>query len=251
MIQYLCPNSKQQKMKFILFFAFLLLTIFVSCSDNSDVPPRQKKMDVVVADTINEKFLRDSSLFLTVEIGNQIWMKHDLQLTEFLNGDPISEARNNDEWIKFAKLKKPCFRKSGLSIFYNGYALMDERGLVPEDFKIPTSLDWDVLINELGGVIPMAKSISCYNWSEKNQVQSIDFEGNNSSGFSAIQTGYVFTTGNIAKGSCSFWWVNSSPQSLVPTKLTIFNIGFCDSEISRGMQLDPAFGACLRCLKKK
>jgi uncharacterized protein (TIGR02145 family) len=239
--------------KFILFItlATITLTSFVSCSDSVDTPPPQKKMDTVLADTINEKFLRDSSLFLTVEIGGQIWMKHDLQLTEFLNGDPITEARNNDEWTKFAKMKKPCFRKSGQSILYNGYALMDERGLVPEDFKIPTSLDWDVLINELGGVIPMAKSISSYNWSEKNQAQSIEYEGNNSSGFSALSTGYIYTTGNIAKGSCSFWWVNSSPQSLVPTKLTIFNIGFCDSEISRGMQLDPAFGACLRCLKKK
>jgi uncharacterized protein (TIGR02145 family) len=239
--------------KFILFItlATITLTSFVSCSDSVDTPPPQKKMDTVLADTINEKFLRDSSLFLTVEIGGQIWMKHDLQLTEFLNGDPISEARNNDEWTKFAKMKKPCFRKSGQSVLYNGYALMDERGLIPEDFKIPTSLDWDVLINELGGVIPMAKSISSYNWSEKNQAQSIEYEGNNSSGFSALSTGYIYTTGNVAKGSCSFWWVNSSPQSLVPTKLTIFNIGFCDSEISRGMQLDPAFGACLRCLKKK
>jgi uncharacterized protein (TIGR02145 family) len=239
--------------KFILFItlATITLTSFVSCSDSVDTSPLQKKMDAVLADTINEKFLRDSSLFLTVEIGGQIWMKHDLQLTEFLNGDPISEARNNDEWTKFAKMKKPCFRKSGQSVLYNGYALMDERGLVPEDFKIPTSLDWDVLINELGGVIPMAKSISSYNWSEKNQAQSIEYEGNNSSGFSALSTGYIYTTGNVAKGSCSFWWVNSSPQSLVPTKLTIFNIGFCDSEISRGMQLDPAFGACLRCLKKK
>lgn len=240
-------------MKFILFItlATITLTSFVSCSDSVDTPPPQKKMDTVLADTINEKFLRDSSLFLTVEIGGQIWMKHDLQLTEFLNGDPISEARNNDEWTKFAKMKKPCFRKSGQSILYNGYALMDERGLVPEDFKIPTSFDWDVLINELGGIIPMAKSISSYNWSEKNQAQSIEYEGNNSSGFSALSTGYIYTTGNVAKGSCSFWWVNSSPQSLVPIKLTIFNIGFCDSEISRGMQLDPAFGACLRCLKKK
>ena len=240
-------------MKFILNFTILtfIFTTFFSCSEAPQITPPQKKMDLVVADTINEKFLRDSSLFLTVEIGNQVWMKHDLQLTEFLNGDPISEARNNEDWVKFAKLKKPCFRKSGQNILYNGFALIDERGLVPDDFKIPTSLDWDVLINELGGVIPMAKSISSYNWNEKNQGQTIEFQGTNSSGFSAIQTGYVFTSGNIAKGSCSFWWVNSSPQSLVPTKLTIFNIGFCDSEISRGMQLDPAFGACLRCLKKK
>ena len=228
-----------------------MLSTSLGCSETNNATPPQKKMDLIVTDTINEKFLRDSSLFLTVEIGSQVWMKHDLQLREFLNGDPILEARNNDEWVKFAKMKKPCFRKSGQSVLYNGYALMDERGLVPEDFKIPTSLDWDILINELGGVIPMAKSISNYNWSEKTQGQTIEYEGNNSTGFSAISTGYVFTTGNLAKGSCSFWWVNSSPQSLIPTKLTIFNIGFCDSEISRGMQLDPAFGASLRCLKKK
>ncbi len=228
-----------------------MLSTSLGCSETNHATPPQKKMDLIVADTINEKFLRDSSLFLTVEIGSQVWMKHDLQLREFLNGDPILEARNNDEWVNFAKMKKPCFRKSGQSVLYNGYALMDERGLIPEDFKIPTSLDWDILINELGGVIPMAKSISNYNWSEKTQGQTIEYEGNNSTGFSAISTGYVFTTGNLAKGSCSFWWVNSSPQSLIPTKLTIFNIGFCDSEISRGMQLDPAFGASLRCLKKK
>lgn len=240
-------------MKFITYYILLTLIIksIFSCSSAPDVAPPKKKLDIIVVDTINEKFLRDSSLFLTVEIGNQVWMKHDLQLTEFLNGDPISEARNNDEWVKFAKMKKPCFRKSGQSIMYNGYALLDERGIVPDDFKIPTALDWDVLINELGGVIPMAKSISSYNWIEKNQAQTNEFEGTNSSGFSAVQTGYIFTSGNIAKGSCSFWWVNSSPQSLIPTKLTIFNIGFCDSEISRGMQLDPGFGACLRCLKKK
>jgi uncharacterized protein (TIGR02145 family) len=241
-------------MKFIFLIALISLSLstLISCSGSSnDVKPAQKKMDKIVADTINAAFLRDSSLFLTVEIGSQIWMKNDLQLTEFLNGDPISEARSNEEWVQFAKMKKPCFRKSGQSILYNGYVLIDERGLIPEDFRIPTSLDWDILINELGGIIPMSKSISSYNWSEKTQVQSMNYEGNNSSGFSAIPTGYIYTSGNIAKGTCSFWWVNSSPQSLVPTKLSIFNIGFCDSEISRGMQLDPAFGACLRCLKKK
>jgi uncharacterized protein (TIGR02145 family) len=241
-------------MKFLFYLSlisFFVATLWSCSNSTNDTRPASKRIDKIVADTINAAFLRDSSLFLTVEIGSQIWMKNDLQLTEFLNGDPISEARSNDEWIKFVKMKKPCFRKVGQSILYNGYVLNDERGLVPEDFKIPTSLDWDILINQLGGIIPMSKSISSYNWSEKNQTQAIDYEGNNLSGFSAIPTGFIYTSGNVAKGTCSFWWVNSSPQSLVPTKLSIFNIGFCDSEISRGMQLDPAFGACLRCLKKK
>ena len=74
-------------MKFIFFIALISLSLstLISCSGSSnDAKPAQKKMDKIVADTINAAFLRDSSLFLTVEIGSQIWMKNDLQLTEFL-----------------------------------------------------------------------------------------------------------------------------------------------------------------------
>jgi uncharacterized protein (TIGR02145 family) len=235
--------------KIVLPLIFGLL--FAACSSSElNEQPVYKKKDSIVTDTINEAFLKDSSLFLTVSIGNQTWMKSDLRLTEFLNGDPISEAKSNDDWIKYARLKKPCYRKYGNSIFYNGYAIMDERGLIPEDFKIPSASDWDILMNELGGIIPMSKSISTYNWSEKNQGETVEYEGNNSSEFAALPTGFIYTSGSISYGNCSFWWVNSSGQSLIPTKLSIFNIGFCDSEVSRGMMIDPAFGATLRCIKK-
>lgn len=223
-----------------------------ACStDNYSEKPNYKKKDTIVTDTINAKFLKDSSLFLTTTIGSQTWMKADLPLTEFLNGDPISEARSNADWVKFAKLKKPCFRKYGKSVFYNGYAIMDDRGLVPEDFKIPNATDWNILMNELGGIVPMSKSISTYDWSEKIQGETIEYLGTNSSEFSAISTGFVYTSGSVSTGNCSFWWVNSSGQSLIPSKLTIFNIGFCESEVSHGMIIDPAFGATLRCIKKK
>ena len=178
-------------------------------------------------------------------------MKNDLHLTEFLNGDPISEAKNNDDWTKFSKQKKPCYRKAGNHVFYNGFAIMDERGLVPEDFRIPTASDWDVLINELGGIIPMSKSISNYTWTEKGQFGNNDYTGNNSSDFCASPSGFVFTDGSLSLGNCNFWWVNSSWQSPIPSKLSIFNIGFCDTEISRGITMEPAFGAALRCIKKK
>ena len=121
-------------MKFLFYLSlisFFVATLWSCSNSTNDTRPASKRIDKIVADTINAAFLRDSSLFLTVEIGSQIWMKNDLQLTEFLNGDPISEARSNDEWIKFVKMKKPCFRKVGQSILYNGYVLNDERGLVP------------------------------------------------------------------------------------------------------------------------
>ena len=41
---------------------------------------------------------------------------------------------------------------------------MDKRGLTPEAFKIPSSNDWDILQNFLGGIIPMSKTITNYKW---------------------------------------------------------------------------------------
>lgn len=240
------------KIQFQTTLLLLLGIIFLSCSADVETPkPKQVKKDTIITDTINEAFLRDSTLFLTITIGNQTWMKNDLHLTEFLNGDPISEAQNNADWIKFAKQKKPCFRKVGNHIFYNGFAIMDDRGLVPDDFRIPNSSDWDVLINELGGIILMSKSISNYSWTEKGQYGNNDYTGNNISGFNASPSGFVFTDGSLSLGNCNFWWVNSSWQSPIPSKLSIFNIGFCDTEISRGISMEPAFGATLRCIKKK
>jgi len=104
--------------------------IILSCSTEVETSkPKRLKKDSIITDTINEAFLRDSTLFLTVTIGNQTWMKNDLHLTEFLNGDPISEAKNNDDWTKFSKQKKPCYRKAGNHVFYNGFAIMDKEAL--------------------------------------------------------------------------------------------------------------------------
>ncbi|MCF8444924.1 MAG: fibrobacter succinogenes major paralogous domain-containing protein [Crocinitomicaceae bacterium] len=237
--------------KFI--FAFALMMLFsMSCSEEGpDTVQSFMKQDKQIADTINDAFLKDSSIFSSITIGGQSWMKSDLQLTEFLNGDPIPEVSTDQDWVKYAKLKKPCFRRKGKSVFYNGFVLMDERGLVPDDFKIPTASDWENLMNELGGLIPMSKSIATYQWDEKIQGETISYSGNNASEFTALPGGFVYTSGSISSGNCSFWWVNSTEQSLIPSKLTIFNIGFCSSDISSGTTIDPAFGATLRCIKKK
>lgn len=79
---------------------------------------------------------RDGITYKTVKIGTQTWMAENLITTKFRNGDPVPEAKSDDEWV--VKKSSWCYYdndpKNGLKYgkLYNWYALMDPRGLAPE-----------------------------------------------------------------------------------------------------------------------
>jgi uncharacterized protein (TIGR02145 family) len=81
-----------------------------------------------------------------VTIGKQVWMSNNLNVDKFRNGDPIPEAKTNEEWEKAGNEGKPawCYYENDPSNgekygkLYNWYAVNDPRGLAPEGWKIPT-----------------------------------------------------------------------------------------------------------------
>ena len=42
----------------------------------------------------------DGKVYKTVVIGSQTWMSENLNVSTFRNGDPIPEAKTNEEWKK-------------------------------------------------------------------------------------------------------------------------------------------------------
>ena len=99
-----------------------------------------------------------SNPYETVKIGSQVWMKINLDRDSFNNGDKIQEVKSLEELQNANKKNTPawCYygfeEKNGLTFgkLYNFYAINDKRGLAPEGFKIPTTDDWNVLIEFLG-----------------------------------------------------------------------------------------------------
>jgi uncharacterized protein (TIGR02145 family) len=89
------------------------------------------------------------------QFGMQIWMKEDLDVCHFRNGDPIPFARATMDFENAGKLGKPafCIVQSGkeVNFFYNWFAINDPRRLAPEGWHVSTRSDWEDLLSGLGG----------------------------------------------------------------------------------------------------
>lgn len=120
-----------------------------------------------------------------VRIGTQTWMKYNLNVSTFRNGDKIPEAKTKSEWRKASRQKKPvwCYydnnsqtgNKSGK--LYNWYAVSDPRGLAPEGWHIPIEKEWRLLyafLGEKNGNVAK-KLISAEDWGNEKYEQVTEF----------------------------------------------------------------------------
>jgi uncharacterized protein (TIGR02145 family) len=96
----------------------------------------------------------------TITIGTQVWMTKNLDVATFRNGDPIPQAKTNEEWTKAGENKQPawCYYENDpangakYGKLYNWYAVNDSRGLAPVGYHIPSDAEWTKLTDFLGGI---------------------------------------------------------------------------------------------------
>ena len=93
----------------------------------------------------------------SVKIGEQEWMRENLNLDHFQNGDIIPEAKTAEEWKKAGNNKEPawCYYDNNslngekYGKLYNFYAVIDPRGLAPNGWHVPTDAEWTLLTDYL------------------------------------------------------------------------------------------------------
>ena len=91
--------------------------------------------------------------------GPQVWMRKNLDVSTFRNGDPIPYAKTAEEWKAAGDNKQPawCYYDNDTVNFkkygglYNWYAVNDPRGLAPEGYHIPTDEEWRNFIASIKG----------------------------------------------------------------------------------------------------
>ena len=184
--------------------------------DIKNVKPGEGKRIIwdVLADgiTLSGKYKAEVSIqriASSVKIGPQVWATENLNVDRFRNGDPIPQAKTDEEWERAGKNKQPawCYyenrAKNGETFgkLYNWYAVNDQRGLAPKGWHIPTDAEWTQLTDLLGGVsIAGAKMKSISGWDGNGN-------GTNTSGFNGLPGGYRYYNGTFDfQGSYGYWW---------------------------------------------
>ncbi len=142
-----------------------------------------------------------------VTIGKQVWMKENLNVDKFRNGDPIPEAKTNEEWKKAGENGQPawCYYSNNpdngdrYGKLYNWFAVNDPRGLAPKGYHIPTNAEWTTLETYLGSDAG-TKMKSTSGWAQNGN-------GTNESGFSGLPGGLRDFNGPFYYvGEYGYWW---------------------------------------------
>jgi uncharacterized protein (TIGR02145 family) len=190
-----------------------------------------------------------SNNFKTITIGKQVWMSENLNVEKFRNGDPIPEAKTDEEWKKAGENKQPawCYYNNDpangekYGKLYNWYAVNDLRGLAPEGWHVPSDEEWTILLNYLGGEeVAGAKLKSQTGWVE-------DGNGTNISCFLGFPGGYRVSTGKFFDvGYNASWWSSTEMDTEIAWYRTLFFYDDWVYRFDRGVKRD---GYSVRCLK--
>ena len=156
----------------------------------------------------------------TVTIGTQVWMTKNLDVSTFRNGDPIPEAKSNEEWKKAGENKQPawCYYNNDpangakYGKLYNWYAVNDSRGLAPSGYHIPSDAEWTKLTDFLGGESVAGKKMKYTDFWADNDGESGN--GTNESGFSGLPGGLRnFNGAFYSIGEYGYWWSSTEGVS--------------------------------------
>jgi uncharacterized protein (TIGR02145 family) len=190
----------------------------------------------------------DGNVYNTVTIGTQVWMKENLKVSKYRNGDPIPTGLSKTAWQNattgaYAIYKKNAANNSTYGKLYNWYAVADSRSLCPVGWHIPTDDEWTTLENYLGGSDVAGgklKSTSTL-WNAPNTSAT------NESGFSGLPGGARRPDGTYGDvGILGNWWSSTeSSTTYAWFRFLIDNYGYSGCNFYTSKQL----GSSVRCLR--
>ncbi|HKO81079.1 MAG TPA: fibrobacter succinogenes major paralogous domain-containing protein, partial [Chitinophagaceae bacterium] len=172
----------------------------------------------------------DGNSYATVLINGKQWMKENLNVTKYRNGDVIPEVTDMAEWDDLTTgawcyYKNDTANGTEYGKLYNWYAVNDPRGLAPTGWHIPTDTEWTGLTTFLGGTSAAGIKMRALGdlWSTSAVLAT------NQAGFSAIPGGYGYLTHAYTPedqpfnslGDVAFWWSATSTNANAAYSLNV------------------------------
>jgi uncharacterized protein (TIGR02145 family) len=191
----------------------------------------------------------DGNVYNTITIAGQVWLKENLKVTHYRNGDAIPlvpgaaawSALTTGAWCNYNNVAGNADTYGRL---YNWYATQDARGIAPEGWHVATDAEWITLTDYLGGETVAGgklKETGTLHWGPPN-IGATDEVG-----FTALPGGYranneVF----IGLHSIGSWWTSDASTPGFAWANGIFNEAV---NVDRGGYYEQKMGFSIRCVR--
>ena len=157
----------------------------------------------------------DGTEYPVVKIGDQLWFQSNLNVTHYQNGDPIRKAQSDSDWIDANNKKEGAYcvhskiteNHIQYGKLYNFWAVIDQRGLAPENCHVASDDEW--------------KELELFLGMHPAEVDDIDYRGSyegnellaklqNNHGFSALEGGSrMHDSGKFCLLTSAYWWTST------------------------------------------
>ena len=156
-----------------------------------------------------------------VAIGEQCWFAENLQTQTYTNGEEILDAQPSEVWMTANDEAQGafCFYDDGTTTLpaagalYNGHATDDPGGLCPTGWRVPLDEDFQDLEASAGMPADMLDAWGFRGLAEEvaNALKdSSTWDGNNSTGFTALPSGYRNAEGEFYNPQNGYLWTTSN-----------------------------------------
>jgi len=195
--------------------------------------------------------LPSSDTNTSISICTQVWMKRNLDVSTYRNGDPIPKVTDAAAWTALTTGAYCYFNNDSATYaatygkLYNWYAVNDPRGLAPAGWHIPSNAEWTTLETCLDAIVPTGnvggkmKETGTTHWITPNTGAT------NTSGFTGLPGGLRDHRGPFDLANFGFWW---SATEADPTIAWYLNLKYDNGGVERG-GTSKRVGASVRCLR--
>ena len=169
----------------------------------------------------------DGNVYDTVHIGTQIWLRPNLKVTHYLNGDPIPNVTDSALWYNlttgaYCDYNNDSANADVYGKLYNWYAINDSLGIAPLGCHVPTFEDWDTLQIYLGYDLVAGgklKEIGTAHWMAPNTGASDEYDFTALPGGQRADSIYSGTFSEITQQG--YWWSSSEMDTVYPWAVNI------------------------------
>ena len=192
----------------------------------------------------------DGNVYSTVVIGTQHWMAENLKVTKYREGDNLTQATNTSTWSDtdgaYRSYDDNAENIDIYGMLYNGYAADNSSGqnICPQGWHVPSVTEFNTLKSFLvqsgdTNFITKLREGGTDHWTGD------PYDASNSTGFTALGSGYVTTSGTSNQLNIyAYWWTccySNNPYYV--------GIAYTGTSSYVSYQITRNYGFAVRCLE--